>query len=68
MTVRVDTLDALIGSSSRLVPLLRTLSEAISEHLRNASERIRKWWQRPSALVMSDEWLHEFRWSNRDRF
>jgi hypothetical protein len=61
MTVRVDTLDALVGSPSRLVPVLRTLSEA-------AMKRVMDWWEHRSALVMSDEWMQEFRRSNRDRF
>jgi hypothetical protein len=61
MTVRVDTLEAvLIGSSSRILPTLRSLSTA-------ASERLATWWQQRSALVMSDEWMQEYRWSSRDR-
>jgi hypothetical protein len=61
MTVRVDTLDAVLtGSSSRIIPALRTLSTA-------AVTRLSEWWQQRSALVMSDEWLNEYRWSNRDR-
>ena len=60
MTVRVDTLDAILtGSSSRALPALRRLTEA-------ASTRLREWWQRRSAMVMSDEWMHEYRWSSRD--
>jgi hypothetical protein len=60
MTVRVDTLDALIsGSSSRAVPFLRSLSTV-------ALERLAGWWQQRSVLMMSDEWLQEYRWSNRD--
>ena len=60
MTVRVDTLEAILtGSPSRLLPALRSLSAA--------SERLATWWQRRSTLAMSDEWLNEYRWSNRDR-
>jgi hypothetical protein len=60
MTVRVETLDALIsGSSSRAVPILRSLSTVVLEHLAG-------WWQQRSTLMMSDEWLQEYRWSNRD--
>ena len=61
MTVRVDTLEAILtGSSSRVLPTLRSLSAA-------ASERLATWWQQRSTLVMSDEWLSEYRWSDRDR-
>jgi hypothetical protein len=61
MTVRVDTLDALItGSSSRAIPFYRSLSTALLD-------RIADWRQRRSALVMSDEWLQEYRWSSRDQ-
>ena len=61
MTVRVDTLDAILtGSPSRVLPILRTLSAG-------AVERLSAWWQERSALVMSDEWIHEYRWSSRDR-
>ena len=60
MTVRVDTLDAILtGSPSRVIPALRTLSSA-------ALERVAEWWQQRSALVMSDEWMQEYRWSRRD--
>jgi hypothetical protein len=62
MTVRVDTLDALIsGSSSRAIPFLRTLSAALLD-------RLTSWRQQRSTLVMSDEWLQEYRWSNRDQY
>jgi hypothetical protein len=62
MTVRVDTLDALItGSSSRAVPFIRSLSTALLD-------RLAQWRQQRSALVMSDEWLQEFRWSDRDHY
>jgi hypothetical protein len=62
MTVRVDTLDALItGSSSRAIPFIRALSTALLD-------RIADWRQQRSALVMSDEWLQEYRWSNRDHY
>jgi hypothetical protein len=62
MTVRVDTLDAILtGSSpSRVVPVLRSLATA-------ALKRLSDWWQERSALVMSDEWMQEYRWSSRDR-
>jgi hypothetical protein len=61
MTVRVETLDALIsGSSSRVVPFLRSISAAVLE-------RLATWRQERSTLVMSDEWLQEYRWSNRDQ-
>ena len=60
MTVRVDTLEAILtGPSSRVLPTLRSLSSAVSE-------RLATWWQRRSTLVMSDEWLNEYRWSDRD--
>jgi len=59
MTVRVESLDAL-GSSSRLLPTLRTLSTA-------ATALLTSWWHRRSVLVMSDEWMKEYRWSSRDR-
>jgi hypothetical protein len=62
MTVRVATLDALItGSSSRAIPWLRSLSTALLD-------RLAAWRQQRSALVMSDEWLQEFRWSDRDQY
>jgi len=62
MTVRVDTLDALIsGSSSRAIPFLHSIGSALLE-------RLNSWRQRRSALVMSDEWLQEYRWSNRDQY
>jgi hypothetical protein len=61
MTVRVDTLDALIsGSSSRAIPFVRSLSAALLD-------RLASWRQQRSTLVMSDEWLQEYRWSNRDQ-
>jgi hypothetical protein len=61
MTVRVDTLDALISRpSSRAVPLIRSLSTAILD-------RLAAWQRQRSALVMSSEWLQEYRWSNRDQ-
>jgi hypothetical protein len=61
MTVRVDTLDALIsGSSGRVVPFLRSISAAILG-------RLAFWRQQRSSLVMSDEWLQEFRSANRDQ-
>jgi hypothetical protein len=61
MTVRVETLDALISSSTgRTVPLLRSLlSMAVFD-------RVAAWWQQRGALVMSDEWLQELRTSHRD--
>jgi hypothetical protein len=62
MTVRVDTLDALIsGSSSRAIPFLRSLSAAVIGGLV-------KWRQQRSVLVMSDDWLQEHRWSSRDQY
>jgi hypothetical protein len=62
MTVRVDTFDALIsGSTSRAIPLVRSLSTAVLN-------RVAKWWQQRSTLVMSDEWLQELRAStHRDQ-
>jgi len=60
MTVRVETLDALVGSSSRLLPTLRTLSIAAA--------MLATWWRkRSSTQVMSDEWMNEYRWSSRGR-
>jgi hypothetical protein len=62
MTVRVQTLDALISdSSSRTIPFIRSLSASILE-------RLTGWRRQRSALVMSDEWLQEFRWFDRDQF
>ena len=62
MTARVDTLDALIsGSSSRAIPFLRTVPAALLD-------RLISWRQQRSTLVMSDEWLQEYRWSNRDQY
>ena len=62
MTARVDTLDALIsGSSSRTIPFLRPLPAALLG-------RLTSWRQQRSTLVMSDEWLQEYRWSNRDQY
>jgi hypothetical protein len=60
MTVRVATFDALVGSSNRLVPnTLRTLSAVILD-------RFTSWWQNRTALVMSDDWMSDFRCSRRD--
>jgi hypothetical protein len=61
MTVRIDTLDAILtGSPSRVLPTLRSLSTRVRTRLSN-------WWKERSALVMSDEWMHEYRWRSRDR-
>jgi hypothetical protein len=49
------------GSSSRAIPFLRSLSTAFLD-------RIAEWRQQRSALVMSDEWLQEYRWSSRDHY
>jgi len=60
MTVRVETLNARVSSQSWLLPALFLFSSS-------AASRLMQWWQmRSSTLVMSDEWLHEFR-SQRDR-
>jgi len=60
MTARVDTLDTRVSSQSWLVPGLFLFSST-------TTSRLLQWWQRRSStLVMSDEWLHEFR-SQRDR-
>jgi hypothetical protein len=60
MTVRVDTINTRVNSQSWLVPALFLFSST-------ATSRLMQWWQRRSStLVMSDEWLHEFR-SQRDR-
>jgi hypothetical protein len=60
MTVRVDTLDALIsGSSSRTLPFLRSFAAVL--------DRLISWRRRRETLVMSDEWLQEYRWSERDQ-
>jgi len=62
MTVRVDTLDALVsGSSSRAIPFLRSLSSSVID-------RLATWRQQRSTLVMSREWLQEHRWSSRDQY
>ena len=59
MTVRVDTFETPVGSHSWLVPTLRSLSSA-------AVTRLLDWWlHRSSTMVMSDEWMHEFRSTNR---
>jgi hypothetical protein len=59
MTVRVDTLDVPFRSLSWLVPRLRTLPFT-------ATARLSRWWEdRSSALVMSDQWMHEFRSTER---
>lgn len=61
MTVRVDTLDALIARSPRRTnTLTRSLSTAVAE-------RLATWWKQRRALSMSDEWLQEYRWHHRDR-
>jgi hypothetical protein len=61
MTVRVGTFDTILtGSPSRILPVFRMLSAAVMG-------RLSAWWQERSALVMSDEWMHEYRWSSRDR-
>jgi hypothetical protein len=61
MTVRVDTLDALIsGSSSRAIPFIRSLAAGLLDRL--ASWRLHR-----TTLVMSDEWLQEYRASERDQ-
>jgi hypothetical protein len=60
MTARVDSLDALIsGSSSRAIPFVRSLSAVL--------DRLASWRLRRSALVMSDQWLQEYRWSDREQ-
>jgi hypothetical protein len=62
MTARVDTLDALISdSSSRAIPFVRSLSAALLD-------RLASWRQRRTAIVMSDEWLQEYRCFNRDQY
>jgi hypothetical protein len=61
MTVRVDTLDALIaGSSSRGILFIRSLSTVVLS-------RLAPWRRRRPALVMSADWLHEYRAANRDQ-
>ena len=61
MTVRVDTLDAILtGSPSRVLPTVRSLSASVRL-------RLSTWWKERSALVMSDEWMQEYRWHSRDR-
>ena len=61
MTVRVGTFDTILtGSPSRILPLFRMLSAAVMG-------RLSAWWQERTALVMSDEWMNEYRWSSRDR-
>jgi hypothetical protein len=60
MTVRVETFDAPVGSQGWLSPALARLSAV-------TTSRLVEWWQRRSStLVMSDEWMHEFR-CGRDR-
>jgi hypothetical protein len=58
MTVRVEALDTLVDSSSRLFPGLRTLSAAVTALLGS-------WLHRQSPMVMSDEWMKEHRLSSR---
>ncbi len=61
LTVRVGTFDTILtGSPSRILPLFRMLSAAVMG-------RLSAWWQERTALVMSDEWMNEYRWSSRDR-
>jgi hypothetical protein len=61
MTVRVGTFDTILtGSPSRILPLFRMLSAAVIG-------RLSAWWKERTALVMSDEWMNEYRWSSRDR-
>jgi hypothetical protein len=61
MIVRVDTFDAILtGSPSRVLPTVRTLSARVRT-------RLSTWWKERSALVMSAEWMHEYRWHSRDR-
>jgi hypothetical protein len=61
MTVRVDTLDALLaaGSPSRVAPTIRLMTAA-------ATDRLLNWWQQRSALSMSSDWMHEYKVSRRD--
>ena len=59
MTARVETAAPLAGSSSRVLPVLRALSIA-------AAAWLARWREDRSALVMSDEWLQEFR-ASRER-
>jgi hypothetical protein len=60
MTARVDTLNTRVSPQSWLLPALFLFSST-------ATSRLMRWWQqRSSTLVMSDEWLHEFR-AQRDR-
>jgi hypothetical protein len=61
MTVRVETLDARVAPQSWLSPALFRLSST-------ATSRLLEWWRRRSTtLVMSDEWMHEFRcWRDRE--
>jgi hypothetical protein len=62
MTVRVDTLDALTsGSSSRVIPFLRSLSSIVLD-------RLAAWRQQRTTLVMSQEWLAEHRRASRDQY
>jgi hypothetical protein len=62
MTVRVDTLDALTsGSSSRVIPFLRSLSSTVLD-------RLAAWRQQRTTLVMSQEWLAEHRRASRDQY
>jgi len=59
MTVRVDTFETPVGSQSWFVPTLRSLSST-------AVTRLLDWWlRRSSPMVMSDEWMHELRATNR---
>jgi hypothetical protein len=60
MTARVETLNARVGSPGWLVPALFLLSAG-------AVSRVFQWWQqRSSTLVMSAEWMHEYRgWRDR---
>jgi hypothetical protein len=61
MTVRVETLGALISDSpSRTIPFIRSVSAAVLE-------RLTRWRKQRSALVMSNEWLQEYRWFERNQ-
>jgi hypothetical protein len=59
MTARVEALNTLVGPSSRRLPALLTLPAA-------ATAKLTTWWRgRQSSLMMSDEWLKDYRWSSR---
>jgi hypothetical protein len=60
MTVRVDMLEAILTTpQSRTVGVLRSFSTTVLD-------RFTAWWHQRAEMVMSDHWLQEYRWSDRN--